>query len=109
MIECLAACVTTPAVSSGFKVDPNTRPSCAAICEGMGLHLGALVLVRKLSGCVCVMPEPSFGIAPRAALQSGATAVASGALIVDEQQEQVVQQQQQSQPPTAPVPFLQGQ
>jgi hypothetical protein len=93
----LAACVTAPAVGAGIKVDPNTRPSCAALCEGMGLRLEAVVLVRNSSGCVCVVPEASPGTTPRAALRAGGIAVASGTLIVEEEQEQALQ----AQPPTS--------
>ena len=44
----LSACSTVPAVSSGIKLDPDTRPACAANCEAMGLRLAAVVLVRNV-------------------------------------------------------------
>ena len=95
----LAACVTVPAVSSGVKVDPETLPSCTALCEGMGLRLGAIVLVRNSSGCVCVVPETNPGAAPRAALQSGGIAIASGTVILDEELANEQALQAQPQPP----------
>jgi len=101
------ACVTTPAVSYGVKVDPDTRPSCAALCEGMGLRLGAIVLVRNSSGCVCVVPDASTDAGPRASVQSGGgSTVASAAIIVDEEQEQAMQQQQQQQLQQSQPPAL---
>ena len=51
----LSGCATTPAVSAGVKVDPETRPACAANCETMGLRLAAVVLVRNSAGCVCAV------------------------------------------------------
>ncbi|HVP68407.1 MAG TPA: hypothetical protein VMT17_14225 [Anaeromyxobacteraceae bacterium] len=89
-----ASCVTAPAVGYGVKVDPDTKPSCAALCQEMGLRLGAIVLVRNSSGCVCVVPESSTDAAPRAAVKSGSVAVASGVIILNDEQEQAAQQQQ---------------
>jgi hypothetical protein len=77
----LAGCVTTPAVSAGLKVDPDTRPACAANCETMGLRLAAVVLVRNSAGCVCAVPEGKAGARGEAA----ALAVAAGVVIDDDE------------------------
>lgn len=94
----LSACATAPAVSSGYQLDPATRPACAANCEKMGLKLAAVVLVRNSAGCVCAVPEakPGAGLSGQAA--AGTVAVAGGVLIADEDaqmnQTLVIQNQQ---------------
>jgi len=99
----LAACATTPAVSAGVHVDPDTRPSCTRLCEGMGLRLAAVVLVRNSAGCVCMVPEAGSAAAPRAAVESGGIAAASGAILALEDE---AQQAQQAEPPPPPPPAL---
>jgi len=101
----LSACATTQAVSSGVKLDPDTRPACAANCEKMGLRLTAVVLVRNSAGCVCAVPEAKPGVGLGSEAASGALAVAGGVLIVEEQDSQ--QLQMQAQPPAVPIPVPQ--
>jgi hypothetical protein len=96
----LSACSTVPAVSSGIKLDPDTRPACAANCEAMGLRLAAVVLVRNSAGCVCAVPETKIGKDLGGEAARGALAVTGGVMIVDDdtsqrQLEQVEQMQQQ--------------
>ena len=101
----LSACATTQAVSSGVKLDPDTRPACAANCEKMGLRLAAVVLVRNSAGCVCAVPEAKVGGGLGSEATSGAVAVAGGVFAADEQDSQ--QQLLMQEPPQAfptPVP-----
>lgn len=94
----LSGCATAPAVSSGYQLDPATRPACAANCEKMGLTLAAVVLVRNSAGCVCAVPDPKPGIGLSGQAAAGTVAVAGGVLIADEDAQQnqsvVVQTQQ---------------
>jgi hypothetical protein len=79
-----AGCVTAPAVSPSFKLRPETQPECAALCEQMGMRLGAVVLIHNSAGCVCEPREatarPAEEAAPRARPAGGA-ATAGGALV----------------------------
>jgi len=100
----LSACATTQAVSPGVKLDPDTRPACAANCEKMGLRLAAVVLVRNSAGCVCAVPEAKVGVGLGNETTPGALAVAGGVLIADEQDSQQLQMQEQSLPFPTPVP-----
>jgi hypothetical protein len=100
----LSACATTQAVSSGVKLDPDTRPACAANCEKMGLRLAAVVLVRNSAGCVCAVPEAKVGGGLGSEATSGALAVAGGVFIADEQDSQQLQMQEPPQAFPTPVP-----
>ncbi len=80
----LSACATAPAVSSGYQLDPATRPACAANCEKMGLKLAAVVLVRNSAGCVCAVPDAKPGVGQGVQAAAGTVAVAGGVLIADE-------------------------
>ncbi len=80
----LAGCATTPAVSYGVKIDPETRPSCESNCTQMGLKLSAVVLVRNSVGCVCAVQEAKAATATG----SDAVAVAGGVLIVEDESQQ---------------------
>ena len=100
----LSACATTQAVSSGVKLDPDTRPACAANCEKMGLRLAAVVLVRNSAGCVCAVPEAKLGVGFGGEATAGALAVAGGVFIADEQDSQQLQMQEQPQALPTPVP-----
>ena len=92
-----SACATTPAVSPGVQLAPDTRPACAANCEKMGLRLAAVVLVRNSAGCVCAVPEEkpaARGAAPGAGGAPGdaaALAVAAGVLIAEDEDGQQLQ------------------
>ena len=96
----LSGCATAPAVSSGYQLDPATRPACAANCEKMGLKLAAVVLVRNSGGCVCAVPEAKPGVGLSGQAAAGTIAIAGGVLIADEdarQNQSVVVQNQQAQ------------
>jgi hypothetical protein len=79
----VAGCVTAPAIGSGVRLRPETRPECAANCEELGMRLGAVVLIQNSAGCVC---QPREELAPRSApradLEGGAGAIAGGALVI---------------------------
>jgi hypothetical protein len=94
----LSACATAPAVSSGYQLDPNTRPACETNCTQMGLKLAAVVLVRNSAGCVCAVPEAKLGVGIGGQTAAGTVAVAGGVLIADEDAQQnqtvVIQSQQ---------------
>lgn len=94
----LSACATAPAVSSGYQLDPDTRPACEANCTKMGLKLAAVVLVRNSAGCVCAVPESKAGVGLGSPASAGTVAVAGGVLIADEDAQQnqtiVIQNQQ---------------
>jgi chemotaxis response regulator CheB len=96
----LSACATTPAVSSGVQIAPDTRPSCAANCEKIGLKLAAVVLVRNSVGCVCAVPEARSGVGQGGEAVAGAVAVAGGVLIAEDEDAQQVQPM----PPAAAKP-----
>ncbi len=83
-LSALAGCATTPAVSYGVKIDPDTRPSCESNCAQMGLKLSAVVLVRNSVGCVCTVQEPKAA----AATSGDAVAVAGGVLILEDETQQ---------------------
>ena len=83
-----AACATAPAVSSGYQLDPATKPACAANCEKMGLKLAAVVLVRNSAGCVCAVPEANRGVGLSGQAAAGTVAVAGGVLIADDDAQQ---------------------
>ncbi len=97
----VSACATTPAVSPGVQLAPDTRPACAANCEKMGLRLAAVVLVRNSAGCVCAVPDakpaagapgtPGTAGAAGASGDAAAVAVAAGALIAEEEDGQQLQ------------------
>ncbi|HQR29635.1 MAG TPA: hypothetical protein PLL32_04430 [Anaeromyxobacteraceae bacterium] len=102
----LSACATAPAVSSGYKLDPDTRPACEANCSKMGLKLAAVVLVRNSAGCVCAVPESKAGAALGTPASAGTVAVAGGVLVADEDAQQnqtVVIQNQQVQQQVLPA------
>ena len=84
----LSGCATAQAVTPGYQLDPNTRPSCEATCKQMGLELAAVVLVRISAGCVCAVPaaKPAAGLGGRDG--GGAVAVAAGALIAEDEAQQ---------------------
>lgn len=92
----LSGCATTPAVSSGVQIAPDTRPACEANCAKMGLQLAAVVLVRNSAGCVCAVPgtKPAADLRPEAA--AGAVAVAGAVIIADDED---AEQRQAASPP----------
>jgi len=96
----LVSCQTVnPAVTSGFKLPPDTRSACALRCEELGMRLGAIVLIRNSAGCVCepseAGPTRQDAPEPRASLRGG-SAAAGGALIVALEEEVEEQRSQEA-------------
>jgi hypothetical protein len=89
----LGGCTTVAPVASLSHVPSDTAQECQSICQGIGLELSAVVIVRNSAGCVC---EKS----PRAANASSGAAAASGAVIAAAEDEQQ-HQNQQNQPNTS--------
>ncbi len=86
----LAGCTTIPAVGSAVKLDPETANQCSAHCGSLGMDLGAVVIIRNSTGCVC---------APRgkgSANASGASGVAGGAAVQIIDDEQAAQERHRS-------------
>jgi hypothetical protein len=84
----LLGCVTAPPVNSFNKLPADTAAVCASHCGSLGMQLGAVVIVRDSTGCVC---QPK-GAAPSAG--GGASAAVGGMLAVLD--EEAARRQQQN-------------
>jgi hypothetical protein len=85
-VGCVAHRPTSAPVAS------DTPQECGRICEGMGLQLSAVVVIRSSTGCVCEA-QPAAG---RSA--AGGAANAAGAVIAVMEEEQQ-QEQHRYKPP----------
>jgi hypothetical protein len=83
----LLGCVTAPPVTPAWSLPTDTADVCTSHCKSLGMDLGAVVIVRNSTGCVC---QPR-GTAPRAS--GGAAAATAG--VVASLDEEAQQQQQQ--------------
>ena len=92
MLGCAAV---TPAVAPGVKLTPETGFECTKRCGELGMGLDAVVLIQNSAGCVC---RP--GVAATGS-QSGAAAVAAGAMIALATEE--ARRLEDSSPPPAPL------
>jgi hypothetical protein len=87
LLVSLAGCVTTaPAVSSGVRLRPETRPECEALCRQMDLRLSAVVLIQDTAGCVCEPGDRPAGATAGPAAVTGQVVLA--ARVRDRAQEQ---------------------
>jgi len=80
-----SGCTTIPAVGSTVTLDPNTASQCRAHCQTLGMDLGAVVIIRNSTGCVC---QP----AGKPVAEAGASAVSGGAAIQAMDEEQTARQ-----------------
>ena len=69
----LSGCVT--ARPTAFEVPKERGTECLDICTGLGMKLGAVVVIMNSAGCVC---EPAGATG---AVTSGSAAAAGGAAI----------------------------
>lgn len=73
----LAACATTaPPLDPSKALPPDTAAVCASHCSSLGMELGAVVIVRDSTGCVCQPRKaPASAGSGSAAVMAGIVAV----------------------------------
>lgn len=81
----LAGCFGEP---TSLQVPRDTARQCANHCNGLGMRLGAVVIIMTSAGCVC---EPR----DRSTVRAGGSAALAGGAAIHAAQEKARRSQQQ--------------
>jgi hypothetical protein len=85
-----SGCAATVGTTSNVYVPPTAAGTCQAQCQGIGLDLGAVVVMANNVGCVCQPRGTSTAKASSAAVAGGMAAI----MQAEQQSQQQAAQQQ---------------